>query len=118
MKKRLQILILIIVVLIVFLLLFLLSSKKENPADLWRTCNPQTNNCKNGLVCKRLGVTDIYRCVQYLEEGDECGISEAKICGEGLTCVKTSDTRTRCGTFSINGGQECFTEPVEICKPL
>jgi len=89
-----------------------------NKVGLWEDCDPQINNCDSGLECERYGVTDIYRCIKYLKEGEECGVSVAEVCGEGLACVDTDKTRQRCGTFSTEGAQECFVEPFQVCKPL
>lgn len=108
------------------LTLALYISKKEilqeepvtNTVGLWEDCNPNTNNCDIGLECKRYGVTDIYRCIKYLKEGEECGVSVAEVCNEGLTCVDTDKTRQRCGTFSTEGAQECFVESLQVCKSM
>ena len=70
------------------------------------------------MVCKKQGVADIYRYIMYLKEREECGIDIAKICGEGLVCTDTNETRNRCGTFSTEGYQECFVEPFQVCKSL
>ncbi len=121
------------VVILGALTLILYISKKETPQEelkinqekptvnkvgLWEDCDPQVNNCDTGLECKRYGDTDIYRCIEYLKEGEKCGVSVAKACSEGLTCVDTDKTRQRCGTFSTKGEQECFVEPFQVCKPL
>jgi len=87
---------------------------------LWKECNPDLANCATGLVCNyyRTDATrgDIYMCIQYLNEGDECGRSVAKLCSEGLECVNTGGRRTVCGTFMQDGGQECFEEPMQVCQ--
>lgn len=94
---------------------------QENPmvnkVGLWKDCNPEINNCETGLKCDRYGITDIYRCIKYLDEGEECGISVAEICSKGLSCVDTDKTRTRCGG-SLGEGEECVYEPFQACKPI
>ena len=89
-----------------------------NKVGLWKDCNPKINNCETGLRCNRYGITNIYRCIKYLNEGEECGISVAEICSEGLSCVDTDKSRQRCGTFSTKGDQECFIEPFQVCKSI
>lgn len=95
-------------------------SPQENPminkVGLWKDCNPEINNCETGLKCDRYGITDVYRCVKYLKEGEECGTSVAETCSEGLSCVDTDKTRQRCGTFSTKGDEECFVESFQVCK--
>lgn len=126
MKISKTLLILGIITVLGLLTFVLYNSKKEisqekpatNKVGLWEDCDPQINNCNSGLECKRYGVTDIYRCIKYLKEGEECGTSVAEVCGEGLTCVDTDKTRQRCGTFSTEGAQECFIEPFQVCKSL
>lgn len=88
-----------------------------NKVSLWKDCDPKNNNCEAGLECSHYG-KDIYRCIKYLKEGKECGISVAEICSEGLSCVDTDKTRQRCGTFSTEGDQECFVEPFQVCKHI
>lgn len=115
-----------IIALLGALTFILYNSKKEIPQEklttskvgLWEGCDPQINNCENGLECKGYGVTDIYRCIKYLKKGEECGLSEAEVCSEGLVCVDTDKTRQRCGTFSTEGAQECFIESFQVCKPI
>lgn len=88
-----------------------------NKVGLWEDCDPQINNCDTELECSHY-YKDIYRCIKFLKEGEECGISAAEICSEGLTCVDTGRTRQRCGTFSTKGEQECFIEPFQVCKRM
>ena len=119
-------LILVIVAVLGFLTFLLINSKIKAPQEkptvnkvgLWKDCNPQINNCETGLDCRRYGVADIYRCIKYLKEGDECGTNVAEICDEGLICTDTVKTRQRCGTFSTKGDQECFVESLQVCKTI
>lgn len=89
-----------------------------NKVGLWKDCDPKINNCETGLECSLYGKS-IYKCIKYLKEGEECGISVAETCSEGLSCVDTDKTRTRCGAFTIKGdAQECFVEPLQVCKRI
>lgn len=119
-KEKLFIISIITLVGVLLFVFYPRRSSQEKPdiseVGLWDICNPQTNNCEDALVCKQQGASDIYRCINYLKEGEECGISVAEICGEDLVCTETNQTRERCGTFSTEGEQECFIEPFEVCK--
>ena len=118
---------LIIPIIIVFSVISILiyTSNKERlnentqftKVGLGKDCNPKINNCDTGLECKSHGDANIYKCVMYLTVGKECGLSEAELCGEGLTCTNTKDTRTRCTTLSTDSAKECPVEPFQICKP-
>ncbi len=111
-----KLLILLVIVLVVTLGLVIFFKYFPSDVGIWEECNPSSNNCASDLECKRYGKTDIFRCVKYLKEGDECGLSEAKICDSDLICVDTDKKRVRCGAISVEGEQECFEESLQICK--
>lgn len=84
---------------------------------LWNSCNPNINECKNGLFCNRFVEGD-YRCMKYLEEDEECGFNKGEICKEGLRCKKSNEHKLRCGTLINNDGKkQCHPEKVETCQP-
>lgn len=96
------------------------SPKYEKEANkrlgLGEQCNPELNNCENDLEC--VYCVGLYRCIRYLKESEECGINVAGLCGRGLSCTDTGETRTVCGVFTTDGLKECFVEPMQVCKPL
>lgn len=84
--------------------------------DLGMDCNPKLYNCKIGLECTQV-LSGIYRCAKFLKAYEECGRSLVKICGKGLSCVNTGQLRKICDEVTTDGLKECFTEPLQVCKP-
>lgn len=88
------------------------SSKQKIGID--QLCNPSEDNCISGTKCTR-STGDKFVCKQILKIGQECKPNKPKLgidyldkCdkSEGLTCKETNETI--CGTFTPEGGQECF----------
>jgi len=91
-----------------------MEDKNIERVGVWKDCDPTINNCEIGLKCEHY-YDDVYRCIKYLEEGEECGISVAEKCSEGLKCTPTPQKRQRCGQWSLDGAMECSVENKMIC---